>query len=658
MKDWWSISDLHKLGCGALPKTISGIQKRADKEWANRVDHIRKAPVEGGARGSKREYHIAILPPEVQREIVRRDEQAKLKAMQPKTDAQVRKESLWLGHAKASKKNIAKAQKRLDIVNMFEKQKALSTAKEAEFFVAKEFGVSPKSVQRYRAMVRGICRTDRLPALIASSGTGRPKTKVHEEAFEKIKGDYARNEEPSFQSCYDRLIDVAEANGWEPIPPVQTLKRHVDEDIGFLAMKYAREGEGAVTKLYPAQERDKSCFHAMEAVDADGHLADTMVKFPDGTIGRPIILGFQDLYSNVVVGWRIGLTENTYLIQLAAADMIESFGKPKDIWFDNGSAFWSKVITGGKKNKSRRKFKPSEQLGMLPSLGCTVHATKPYHGQGKPIERFWKDFCDRVAKHPSCAGAYVGKDVLSKPANYGSNVVPYAIYEQVVAAEINRHNTKEGRNSKIAAGRSYAQVYRDSVAQPDVHIPQATEHEVRMLYMAQEDKMIRKDQPAIHIDDNRYWAEELVEYAGRKVTVRYDPKNMYDDLFVYTAKEDRFICRAPCVAAVEFNDRAEMRKHANAVSAYVDKIKKTHKEKVTLSIEEVAAQIPDIDYERLSIPKVVGLNFIDVHTPYADGTEKRTEVEQAQDRADAAAFGRGIAASVGTNNIFDMPKSK
>lgn len=98
MKDWWSISDLHDLGCTALPDTMRGIQIRAKAKWDQYSEHCRDVAGKGGANGLKREYHIAILPPEVQREIVRRDEQAKLKAMQPKTDAQVRKESLWLGH--------------------------------------------------------------------------------------------------------------------------------------------------------------------------------------------------------------------------------------------------------------------------------------------------------------------------------------------------------------------------------------------------------------------------------------------------------------------------------------------------------------------------------------------------------------------------------
>jgi hypothetical protein len=61
-----------------------------------------------------------------------------------------------------------------------------------------------------------------------------------------------------------------------------------------------------------------------------------------------------------------------------------------------------------------------------------IHWVTPYHGQAKPIERAWLDFCGRIAKHPAFAGAYTGNSPVAKPENYGSRAVKWADFERVV----------------------------------------------------------------------------------------------------------------------------------------------------------------------------------------------------------------------------------
>ncbi len=215
-------------------------------------------------------------------------------------------------------------------------------------------------------------------------------------AWNHLASNYLRASGQSFRACYDATVEATEAHGWGPMPSYPTMKRRVDRELPTAVLIAAREGMDAATRLYPAQTQDRSHFHAMEAVNSDGHVFDVFVKWEDGSIGRPALVGFQDLYSGFVLSHRISQIENKETVRLAIADMIESWGIPEHVYFDNGRAFMSKWITGGMKTRFRLKVKDEEPEGVLTKLGVKVHAVRPYSGQSKPIERAWRDMVDRI----------------------------------------------------------------------------------------------------------------------------------------------------------------------------------------------------------------------------------------------------------------------
>src|SRR3546814_346519 len=166
--------------------------------------------------------------------------------------------------------------------------------------------------------------------------------------------------------------------------------------------------------MLPAQERTVAELHALELVNIDGHKVDVFVKWPDGRIVRPIIIGIQDVYSRKFLSHRVSDTESVIPTRLAMADLFREFGIPKGCVLDNGRAFASKWITGGAKTRFRFKIKGEEPVGVRTGLGVRTHWTIPYRGQSKPIERAWRDFCDTIAKHPAFAGAYRSEEHTSE----------------------------------------------------------------------------------------------------------------------------------------------------------------------------------------------------------------------------------------------------
>lgn len=388
-------------------------------------------------------------------------------------------------------------------------------------------------------------------------------------------------------------------NGWQ-LPSYKTVLRRINA-LDERQVVLAREGDEALERMYPAQERDRTVFHAMEAVNADGHKFDVFVDWGDGEISRPIMCAWQDLYSAKIVGYRVTKTENADTIRLSFGDMIEQYGIPKAAYLDNGRGFASKWLTGGMPTRFRFKVKEEEPAGILTKLGVNVHWATPYHGQAKPIERAFRDLCEYVAKHPSFAGAYTGNNPMAKPENYGSKAVPIKLFMEVLKQEIAAHNAREGRRSKVCSGQSFNQVFNASLAAANV--TPATEHQKLFCILAAEGVTPNRSSGEISIGNNRYWSEELTAYRSKKVAVRFDPDNLHDSVWVYTL-DGEFIALADCIAATGFNDTQAAREHARQRNRF----KRSAKEqlKAMRNMAALESTIPNVSTDT---PEKIHISF-------------------------------------------------
>ncbi|MEO0917403.1 MAG: transposase domain-containing protein, partial [Pseudomonadota bacterium] len=145
---------------------------------------------------------------------------------------------------------------------------------------------------------------------------------------------------------------------------------------------------------------------------------------------------FQDIYSGMILSYRLDRTPNSHCVQLTIGDLIEKWGIPEHVLLDNGREFAAKLITGGSKTRYRFKVKEDDPSGLLTSLGCEIHWALPYSGQSKPIERAFRDMCDRIAKHPAFAGAYTGNRPDAQPENYGEKAIPLDLFTSILDEEI------------------------------------------------------------------------------------------------------------------------------------------------------------------------------------------------------------------------------
>jgi hypothetical protein len=551
-----------------------------------------------------------------------------------KTKAEV--EALSLEWDKRTGKQKATGQQRaLALFGVEKLQVAAGFKKDAAVkAVAKEIGVSWQIVYIWDKLVRGWPR-DAWHMVLSNKHLGKQKSvEISEDAWAYIIEDYLREEAPALKAVYFRASER-----YENLPSYNTVKRRITE-ISRPIRVLAREGTEALSQMYPYQERDRSCFGALEAVNADGHKFDVFVKMEDGEVIRPVIAAWQDIYSGKVLSYEIDRTENTDSIRNSFGLMVMEHGIPDHAYLDNGRSFASKWLTGGAPTRYRFKINDDDPLGILTLMGVQTHWCTPYHGQAKPIERAFKDLCcEYIAKDPICAGAYTGSNPNAKPENYGSKAVPIATFRTLVEKQVKLHNAKTGRRSKICAGRSFDDVFSESYAARLADIRRPTEATLVAMLMHADTALVYKNGSHIYYKGNRYFSEPLLNYGGQSVVIRFDPNNLYRGLVVYT-KDNRFICIAPCIARTGHNS-AEAGREFNRARNQLKSATKLQL-KAMKKMNALEAAIPNDLPEPKPAPKQISMNEAEAFAR----SERRAEPVASKTTAQDYEFEEWTCASV------------
>ncbi|UWU13247.1 Mu transposase C-terminal domain-containing protein [Rhizobium sullae] len=588
MKEFFTVAELAAANLPDLPRAEKSLDNFARARWRGDDQLARKAP---GKTKPVWEYHYSLLPPSAQtRLVIVHDTPAN-----DRDDASaVRKAALWARYEGLSHEHKAICEWRLNTIVEVESLERVGVTSSAAIAIAtKKAGCSKSAYYEWREMLLGTNREDWLAALAPSFRTEGARADCDERAWDYLKSDYLRPEAPAFSECYRRMAATAAKHGWAPIAAERTLRRRLNATVSKAVQTLARKGRETAKKLYPAQRRLRQHLHAMQMVNMDGHKLDVFVKVPwSEKPVRMFLLGIQDLYSGKIVGWRLSDSENKETVRLVIGDMVENFGVPDAMFLDNGRAFASKWISGGVANRFRFKVRDEDPQGLLVTLGVELHWTTPYSGQSKPIERAWRDLAEKIAKHPFCAGAYVGNKPDAKPENYGSRAIPLDGFRAHVSAQIAAHNAQLGRTGGDCKGRSFDQTFADSMGLDSTIVRWPTAAQKSLWLLASEVIRAKKGSGEIHFQGNRYWSRELNQFAGQKVTIRFDPDNLHQVVKVYDLS-NVLICDADCIEDAGFNDQEAARHHARKRRDYAKAVTAERDAHAALS----ASQLSDLYYK-------------------------------------------------------------
>ncbi len=559
---WYTASELAQLGLPGLPDDGRKLRDLAKVEgWADRTDGRGQAMARRrNARGGGTEFHVSVLPVHAQEVLTaRRNREEAAPIADNDTMSAAAELADWFDRQPDAIKNKAKA--RLAILAEVNALVASGTGRTAATEIAAtKHGVSPRAIASWHSAVAQFPNSQWLPRLAPQYKGGGKPVDIDPELIRVFKSDYLRFGGIAFASAYTRFVEnYCQPRGLTP-PSLKTFRNRLKRKQDTVALeKLRREGREALRKLVPPLQRTVADLRAMQAVNADGHTFDVFVRWENGTIGRPTIVGLQDIYSRKLLAWRIDRTESTVLVRMAFFDLFRDYGIPHEAVLDNGRAFASKALTGGQKTRHRFKIKDSDPYGVFTSLGIRVHWTLPYRGSSKPIERAWKSLCEEIAKAPEVAGAYTGNKPDAKPENYGERAIPIAAFEAHVARQIALHNARTGRRTEMANGRSLDATFAESYTASIIN--KASDAQLRIALLEADERRCDKANGSIKIAGNVYWSEAMIELAGKKVAVRCDPDNLHSDVHVYL-QDGRYFGAVPCWEPVGFFDKAGAERRA------------------------------------------------------------------------------------------------
>lgn len=632
-REWFSAADLAAEALPGLPATRVGLQKRAQQENWDAEARRGIGWRERDGRGGGIEYHICNLTEPQQTALAIRypaqaagapTRLADLPARTTRDNLVIAERWEWFD----AKPETIKAVARQRLATLQAVQALCSTGipkTRAMRSIAEQHGCTVQSLYNWERAIFCIPAADWLPFLAPHyAGSSSQAAECSPEAWDALRVDYLRQEEPGFSECYRRTLKLARQHGWA-MPCERTMRRRMEALSGTVVLS-ARSTADALKRRFPAQQRDRGVFHALEAVNADGHTWDVFVEWPDGSIGRPVQTTFQDLYSGKILSWRIDRTESSHSFRLAFGDLVDAWGVPDKVWLDNTRAAANKTMTGGVPTRFRFKIRDEEPLGILPTLNVEVHWTKPYSGQSKPIERAFRDFAAETAKHPRFAGAYSGNSPTAKPGNYGSRAVSLDEFIEVVGQAMIEHNARPGREGGVCRGRSFDQVFAESYAQAPIR--RASEAQRRMWLLAAEAVRVRADS-TVHLAGNRYWAPFLSDRVGQNVTLRFDPDSLHEPLCIYRA-DGSFMGDAECLEPVGFDSTEAARQHGRARRAWLRAQKDALAAERRMSVAELAALHAAADAPAPEKPeaKVVRAVF-----PTAGATALRADTQPDDDES-------------------------
>lgn len=324
-----------------------------------------------------------------------------------------------------------------------------------------------------------------------------------------------------------------------------TYRRFLDD---WIAVNYDewiwwREGDkGLNDKCLFWTERDYDRIDVGDILVADGHVLNFRIINPwTGRDQRMMLVLFFDMKSSMPLGWEIMPSENTASISAALRRSIISLGKlPRIVYLDNGRAFKGKHFTG-------TDFDQTELPGLYGRLGIQLIVAKPYHGQSKTIERFFKTFGELERMSPS----FIGTAIDTKPAhlNRGEKLhrrINDKITQGFVPTLIDSHRAIAAWFDLYASRRQGANSHMAGQRPVDVFVagrgPGVDETALRILMMKREERTIYGRGVKV-FDKGDYYYHPALYGRNHKVYVRFDLQHR-DSVLVYDQRTDEFICEA------------------------------------------------------------------------------------------------------------------
>lgn len=371
--------------------------------------------------------------------------------------------------------------------------------------------------------------------------------------------DFARNR-GTREMLYEKLMAVASINGWENLPSYQTVARYIsylmeDGRMGnahFLAANGTREYKN---KVMVKGSRDTKGLKVMQIVMGDEHTFDCWVSYkqPNGKVIaiKPHLAAWVDMRSRAIMGDVLCKDANSDILKQSLLKMIysEVGGVPEYLYIDNGKDYTAKAMTGRHRNDRSGINFDNETQGFYKSIGIKDdHRALPYEPWSKgQMERFFRTVCNKFTKWlKSYTGTLTGSKTSEKVEKdikgmleRGELLTMEEFYEKWHEWLTTVYMHKEHSGLK-KMGETYRNPYDCFMNEERYYKAAPPKSYATMLMMKSDDVLVRNT--GISKWGHEYRSDELCDYIGKKVDIKYDPDDMAV-LYVFD-KKGRRICEA------------------------------------------------------------------------------------------------------------------
>ncbi len=459
--------------------------------------------------------------------------------------------------------------------------------------------------------------------------------------------DFARNQ-GTREMLYEKLLAVAGINGWEKIPSYPTVTRYISslmEDEGmrnawFLASRGTREYKNQV--MVKAR-RDTRGLRVMEIVMGDEHTFDCWVSYrqPNGKVTaiKPHLAAWIDVRSRVVMGDVLCKDANSDILKQSLLKMIYSDpgGVPEYIYIDNGKDYTAKTMTGRPRNDRGGMDFDNEVKGFYKSIGIKDdHRALPYEPWSKGnVERFFGTVCDGFTRWmKSYTGTLTGSKTsdkvdkdIQKMLERGELLTMEEFYEKWHEWLTTVYLYEEHEGLKKAKEKYTRPIDCFMNEERYFKAPPPKQY-CTMLMMKSEDVLVRNI--GIVRWDHEYRSDELCDYIGRKVDIKYDPNDMAV-LYVFD-KKGRRICEAYCQELLQIAPKVSQK----ALEEHL-KMQKRQQKRDRERLEEARRPFEELNKEYVGFSTVTG----GIDLMVGKKPEKGKVVSMPQDRTYQQGFRAG-----------------
>lgn len=369
-------------------------------------------------------------------------------------------------------------------------------------------------------------------------------TEIEQQILEKF---YLSPERRTIQHCYQLL----KLNLPSTKATYQTCRRYL-QSLPKPLVAYHRLGQSKFEALYqPFIDRDPSIFLPMQQVVSDHHRFDCLVA-KDGRIFRPWLTVWQDYRSSKILGWAPSVYPSSLSILQAFYRMVVRYGLPQMCHMDNGKDYRCKIFMGSSRRVTTITAQgiTDEDLlhiqGTFAMLGVQTTYARAYHAQSKGrLERTFGTFAEYVAKD---TGYYIGSNTVTRPEDSAlyfrainnrakkQVLLRWEEFCEKLEAFIEYWNANWYGQGKGMDGMTPDEVFTRFAPEP-------RKADASALVLALTRPEVRKvTRNGVSVMGVRYWAQELLEYAGQEVVVRVPVVN--PDTALIQTIQGQTICKA------------------------------------------------------------------------------------------------------------------